>query len=488
MKLEGLVRKLDCELLQGRLDTNVKHIAYHSGKVAEGSLFVCISGFKADGHDYINDAINKGAVALIVERPVKVPEHITVVMVRDGRVALARVASNYYNKPSKQFNLVGVTGTNGKTSTVFLIDGILRTYGKKTGLIGTIENRVGSEVIETANTTPESLDLQELFYKMVDGNVNNVVMEVSSHALKLNRVKYAKFDVGVFTNLTQDHLDFHVTMDAYAKAKAKLFKKCKVSVINMDDLYGGFMLSKVKRNKHEVITYSLKNDSYDLYAYDIEQKITGTSFKLNYQEYTYYFTIKTPGLFSVYNALGAIGACIGLDVPMDVIREGLKKHSIIEGRFETVSDGRVHAVIDYAHTPDGLLNILRTADGFKEGKIITVFGCGGDRDKGKRPKMGKIAGRWSDYAIITSDNPRTEDPFTILDEIEVGVKDADCPYEKIEDRKTAIHKALEMAEEKDIVIIAGKGHEDYQIIGTTKIHFDDREVVEEYFEMNQKGE
>jgi len=483
MKLEGLLVKLDYELLQGNEDINIKQIAYHSKKVVEDSLFVCISGFKLDGHDYIEDALASGATAIIVERPVKVPDHITVILVRNSRIALARVASRYYNEPSKQFTLVGVTGTNGKTSTVFLIDRILKAYHKKTGVIGTIENRIGDKVIPTVNTTPESLDLQRLFAEMVEENVNDVVMEVSSHALKLHRVKYAKYDIGVFTNLTQDHLDFHETMDAYAKAKAKLFKRCKYSVINLDDLYGGFMLSKTKMGK--VMTYSTRDHRADLYAYDIELDITGSKFKIDYDSFTHYFKIQTPGIFSVYNALAAIGATLSLEVPIDVIRKTLEEDSKIVGRFETLTSSEgVHAVVDYAHTPDGLLNILKTTSEIKKQKIITVFGCGGDRDKSKRPKMGKIAGEWSDYAIITSDNPRTEDPEVIIDEIEVGMKSTDCPYERLEDREAAIIKALAMAKPDDIVIIAGKGHEDYQIIGQTKHHFDDKEVVNTFFEKN----
>ncbi|MDA3846363.1 MAG: UDP-N-acetylmuramoyl-L-alanyl-D-glutamate--2,6-diaminopimelate ligase [Vallitaleaceae bacterium] len=483
MKLEGLLVKLDHELIQGSVDINVKHIAYHSKRVVEDSLFVCISGFKLDGHDYIDDAIASGATALIVEKPVKVPQNITVILVRNSRIALAKVSSSYYNQPSKQFTLVGVTGTNGKTSTVLLIDRILQAYHKKTGVIGTIENRIGQKVVPTENTTPESLDLQKLFSEMVEENVNAVVMEVSSHALKLHRVKYAKYDVGVFTNLTQDHLDFHETMDAYAKAKAKLFKRCKFSIINIDDLYGGFMLSKAKSGKS--MTYSIKDEKADLYAYDIELDITGTRFKIDYEDFTHYISIETPGIFSVYNALAAIGASLSLDVPMDAIIRTLGHNSKIVGRYETImGDSGVSAVVDYAHTPDGLLNILKTTNDIKARKVITVFGCGGDRDTSKRPQMGKIAGQWSDYAIITSDNPRTEDPEEIINQIEMGMQETKCPYERIVDRAEAINKALSMAEPGDVVIIAGKGHENYQIIGHTKNHFDDKEVVRAYFQEN----
>lgn len=476
MKLNGLINELEITVLKGDLDINVKTIANDSRKVTEGSLFVCIDGFETDGHQYINSAIERGANALLVQRKVDVDADITVVMVEDTRKALALISSKYYNHPSEQFELVGITGTNGKTSTVFLIDNVLKQYKKKTGIIGTIENRIGDEILKTSRTTPESIELQQLFAQMVEANVNDVIMEVSSHALDLHRVDGSHFDVGVFTNLSLDHLEYHKTMENYRDAKLKLFDMCQVAVINIDDEAGRYILNNCHCSK--TITYGCDNDKAILNAQKIMNKISGTSFNLYIDGVDHLIEIQTPGKFSVYNSLAAIAVCLTLGVPIEVIKSTLKEHSTIKGRFETFKSNKgYYVIVDYAHTPDGLENVLDTILQVVEGRIITVFGCGGDRDRTKRPQMGKIAGIKSDYSIITSDNPRTEVPADIIKEIEVGMNETTCPYEKIEDREEAIIKALSIAENKDIVLIAGKGHEDYQILGTTKIHFDDAEKV-----------
>lgn len=477
MKLEGLFEHIDHTVLQGTLNINIKDIQHDSRKVSEGSLFVCIEGFESDGHAYIKNAINAGAACVVVTKYTQISDKdIPVIQVDDARVVLAKLAIKYYNNPTSQFGLIGVTGTNGKTSTVFLIDRILNSYNKKTGLIGTIENRIGHQVLETEHTTPDALALQALFNDMVKANVNDVVMEVSSHALDLKRVEGAEFDVAVFTNLTLDHLDYHKTMEAYRDAKLELFNMCRCAVINIDDENGVYIMSHSEQEK--TVTYSCLDDRADLYASDIHIDIKGTHFSLNYMGEVYHIDVQTPGRFSVYNALAAIGACLQMKVPMSVIAEVLKTNSIIRGRFETIdSDDGFHVVVDYAHAPDGLENVLKTIKEIATAKVITVFGCGGDRDKSKRPIMGEIAGVFSDYAIITSDNPRTEDPQMILDEVEVGTKRTDCAYEKQVDRKIAIRKAIEMAKKDDIVLVAGKGHEDYQILGTEKIHFDDKEII-----------
>ncbi|PKM49804.1 MAG: UDP-N-acetylmuramoyl-L-alanyl-D-glutamate--2,6-diaminopimelate ligase [Firmicutes bacterium HGW-Firmicutes-7] len=476
MKLSGLLDELEITLIKGDLDINIKNIINDSRLVQEGSLFVCIDGFETDGHKYIDNAIERGAIAILAQKEVDIEQDITVVQVQNTRKALAILSSRYYNHPSDKFELIGITGTNGKTSTVFLIKNILESYKKKTGIIGTIENRIGDEVLETSRTTPESIELQQLFAKMADANVNDVIMEVSSHALDLHRVDECRFDIGVFTNLSLDHLEYHKTIENYRDAKLKLLQMCPIIVVNIDDSVGEYMVENSHCQKS--ITYGCDNDKATLNATKISNKISGTSFYLTINGKEHLFEIQTPGKFSVYNALSAIGVCVSLNVPIEIIKTSLKEKSTIKGRFETfVSKDDYFVIVDYAHTPDGLENVLDTILEVSLGKVITVFGCGGDRDRSKRSKMGKIAGNRSDYSIITSDNPRTEAPDLIMKEIEVGIKDSNCPYEMIEGRKTAIEKALAMAQKDDVVLIAGKGHEDYQIIGTTKNHFDDAEIV-----------
>ncbi len=480
MKLEGLIKNVDYKVLQGDLHKNIRWLSQDSREIIDNSIFVAIDGYELDGHDYIQTAIDKGATAIIVSRYVQVSKSdVTVLQVDDTREALASISTRFFNTPTNQFNLIGVTGTNGKTSTVYLIDRIIRGIGKKTGLIGTIENHIGDQVIQTSRTTPDALALQHIFHEMVKENVNNVVMEVSSHALDLKRVYGTEFDVAVFTNLTLDHLDFHKTMDAYRDAKLELFKMAPKAVINLDDSAGQYMIEHGTMN--QVLTYSCENTEADLCAFDINSDIRGTHFRLNFEGGVYLVNIQTPGRFSVYNALAALGASVMLGIDIEKAIDILRDDSVIEGRFETIeSPDGYYAVVDYAHAPDGLENVLTTIKEFAKGKVITVFGCGGDRDKSKRPIMGEIAGKYSDAAIITSDNPRTEDPDTIVNEVEIGVQKTECSYEKIVDRVSAIRRGLAMAEKDDIVLIAGKGHEDYQIIGKTKIHLDDREVVRDY--------
>lgn len=480
MKLSGLLNGLNHQLIKGNLDINIKNIVNDSRLVQEGSLFVCIDGFEVDGHKYIESAVQKGAQAILVGKNLEIDSDVTVVRVENTRVALAHVASIYYNFPSENFDLVGITGTNGKTSTVFLINNILEEYKKKTGIIGTIENRIGNQVLETSRTTPESIELQQLFSKMVDANVNAVLMEVSSHSLDLHRVDSCRFDIGVFTNLTLDHLDYHKTMENYRDAKLKLFHMCPVGVINIDDEVGKYILQKGACS--EYITFGCENKEAILNAVRMNIRITGTEFYLNIKGEEHLFEIQTPGKFSAYNALAAIGVCLKLGIPVPVIKKALKEKSKVKGRFETFSNqDEYYAVVDYAHTPDGLENVLDTILEVVEGRVITVFGCGGNRDKSKRPSMGKIAGLKSDYVMITSDNPRKEEPIAIINEVEIGILETKCPYEKEVDREVAIKKALAMAKKGDVVLIAGKGHEDYQTIGDQNIHFDDAEKVTEFF-------
>jgi UDP-N-acetylmuramoyl-L-alanyl-D-glutamate--2,6-diaminopimelate ligase len=486
VKLRGLLKNINYEILQGNEDINISNIQYDSRKVTEGNLFVCIVGFNVNGHDYATIAVENGAKALLVQEDISVMnDNITVIKVDNTREAIAYVADRYYNHPSNKFRLVGITGTNGKTSTTYLTKGIFEEYGKKTGVIGTIENRIGNEIIKATRTTPESLELQELFYNMVQKNVNGVVMEVSSHSLDLHRVDGCQFDVGVYTNLTLDHLDYHKTMENYRDAKLKLFNMCEIGVINIDDEYGQYMIDNSSCKKY--ITYGIDNDKADLNATNLEIDLSGVKFDIVYDNIKYSISLVTPGKFSVYNSLAAMGANIALKVPMDIIVNGLKNNNGIKGRFQSfTSKEGYNVIVDYAHAPDGLLNVLKSIKEFAKGRIITVFGCGGDRDTSKRPIMGNIAGTYSDYCIITSDNPRTENPLAIIDEIQQGMDETKCDYVNIVDRQEAIYNALSMAVEEDIILIAGKGHEDYQILHDKVIHFDDAEVVLNYFNNIEK--
>ena len=479
MKLKQLLDGISYEVQQGTLELEISDIQYDSRKVEKNSLFVCITGFQTDGHKYIPMAVEKGATALLCEHRVEnVSDDITVIITENNRSALAAVSANLYGHPAAEMNMIGVTGTNGKTSTTYLMKSILDLAGKKVGIVGTIENRIGDLVLKTERTTPESKELQELFRRMQQAEVTDVVMEVSSHSLHLNRVDGIRFDVAIFTNLTQDHLDYHITMENYKAAKGMLFERAAKSVINMDDVAGAYMKEK---SAGEVLTFGVDTQA-ELMAENICISAEGTAFDMVWKGERYPIQLATPGRFSVYNALGAAGACLLLGIPMTLIAAGLGGNKGVSGRFQTVRSKKgCQAVVDYAHTPDGLENVLKTANEFVKGKLIAVFGCGGDRDKTKRPIMGEIGGRLADYCILTSDNPRTEDPLTILSEVESGVQKTDCAYEKIADRRAAIQRAVEIAEAGDVILIAGKGHETYQIFAEQTIHFDDMEEVQRAF-------
>ncbi len=479
MKLSTLLNSVEYNVLQGSTEVEVSRIAYDSRKVEKDDIFVCITGFQTDGHEYAQKAVECGAVAILCEKHLKdIPKNITVIVANNTRKALATISANFYHHPSEEMNVIGVTGTNGKTTTTYLIKSILDGIGHKVGVIGTIENRIGEKILHTERTTPESLELQGLLRQMKEEEVKDVVMEVSSHSLDLHRVDGIRYRVGIFTNLTQDHLDYHKTMENYKIAKSLLFQRCEGSVVNVDDPAGKYM---VDQSKGKVITFGIDNKA-DLQAEDIHISADGVHFVLDYEDNNYPVKIHTPGRFSIYNALGAIGACLLLGVDMNVIIKGLAENPGVSGRFQRVKSKRgYHAIVDYAHTPDGLENILNTAKEFVKGRIITVFGCGGDRDRTKRPIMGEIAGKLSDYCIITSDNPRTEDPVAILADVEEGVIKSGCAYTKFVDRREAICHAVKYAKEGDIVIIAGKGHENYQIFPDKTIHFDDVEEVRKAF-------
>lgn len=475
MKLSELLINTTHEKIQGG-DPEVKGICYDSRKTEPGFLFVCVKGFETDGHKYAESAVKLGAVALLCEDAVNVPENVTVIKAENTRVALGEVSSVFYDEPSSNLKVIGVTGTNGKTTTTYLLGSIFREYGYKVGIIGTIENRIGDKVIPTDKTTPESLELNMLFSKMHESGVKTVAMEVSSHSLDLHRVDFCKFDVGIFTNLTQDHLDYHKTMENYRNAKSRLFSMCKYGVVNGDDPASAYF---IENGECEFLTFGL-DKSNDLYAWDISVKPDGVSFTANIYGVATEISLPIPGKFTVYNALGAIGAAVCLSVPAEIIKSGLEKNTGVTGRAQTIKTGKgKNIIVDYSHTPDSLKNILEAISEFADKRVITVFGCGGDRDKGKRPMMGEIAGNMSDVAIITSDNPRSEEPLSIILEIEEGVKRTGCKYIKMPDRREAINYAVKIAEPGDVILIAGKGHENYQIFSDHTIHFDDADVAAE---------
>lgn len=470
------------ELLQGieynasiDLDIEVLDLTSDSRKVAEGSVFFCLSGTKFDAHAFAADAKKAGAVAVVGE---KANEDGSVdIVVDNSRRGYAISCANFYGRPQEKVKLVGVTGTNGKTTTSVLIKNILEYAGFKTGLIGTISNFIGNEEIEANYTTPEPKEFYSLLCRMANAGVEYVVSEVSSHALDQCRVEGCVFEAGVFTNLTQDHLDYHGTMENYAEAKAKLFANSKISIINADDPASEKMLQAVEG---ECLTYSVKSDEGDITAKNVSLKTAGISYELVTRGNIARISLGTPGMFNVYNSVAAASTAYALGIPLETVKAALAPSAGVKGRLEVVpTETDYTVIIDYAHTPDGLENILRAVRDFAVGRVICLFGCGGDRDKTKRPLMGEVAAALSDYIFVTSDNPRTEDPDSIIEDILVGVKNSGTPYEVMVDRTEAIAAALAEARTDDVVILAGKGHETYQILNSGKIHYDEREKVAE---------
>ncbi|WP_283718286.1 UDP-N-acetylmuramoyl-L-alanyl-D-glutamate--2,6-diaminopimelate ligase [Clostridium perfringens] len=482
MILKSLLKGLDYEVIKGNEESKVQNIRYDNRKIEQGDAFVCVKGFKVDGHSFIGDVIKKGAKTLIVQEDVSVQEDITIIKVRDTRKVLAIMSSNYFGNPKDKLKIIGITGTNGKTTSAFIIKSILEKAGFMTGLIGTIANYIGNKKVDAVRTTPESYELHELFKNMVDAGVEYCVMEVSSHSLELDRVYGIQFEEGIFTNLTRDHLDFHKTFENYYNAKFKLFERSNHSIINLDDPYGANIVKDIEERgvKTKVSTFSIEKES-DFKAFEIKSHSNGSEFKVNLESIEE-FSINIPGEYNIYNSLGCIICAYNLNIPMDKIKEGLSD-VVIPGRCELVAKEKnlpYSIIIDYAHTPDGLENILSTVKAFTKNRMISVFGCGGDRDKVKRPQMGKIGCELSDIAIITSDNPRSEEPMDIINDI---VKPLNYDNFVIEvNRKEAIRKAMNMALEGDVIVIAGKGHETYQILKDETIHFDEREVVYDILE------
>ncbi|MGB9814289.1 MAG: UDP-N-acetylmuramoyl-L-alanyl-D-glutamate--2,6-diaminopimelate ligase [Thermovenabulum sp.] len=470
----------DIKSVRGNQNVIIEDVQYDSRKVRKNSLFVAITGFKDDGHKYLNDAIEKGSSAVVVEKEVDVKNNdILYILVENSRKALSTISDYFYKSPSKKMKIVGVTGTNGKTTTTYLVKSILEHSGLSAGVIGTLGIYINGELFPSERTTPESLELHKTFYEMQRRGINFVSMEVSSHSLKLSRVDDVAFEVGVFTNLTQDHLDFHADFEDYYCSKRKLFDLSKKAAINIDDLHGKRLIKEIKI---PYVSYAIENNA-DIKAEDVNISEDGVSYNIIYNGQKIKVNYQVPGKFSVYNSLAAISAALLLGIDLKTSVEAIGKVKGVPGRFEPIKEGQDFSVIvDYAHTPDGLENVLNTIKTFAKGRIITVFGAGGDRDRAKRPKMGKIVSELSDYFIITSDNPRSEDPEKIIEDIEEGVIKTK-PYEKIVDRRQAIKKAIEMAEKNDVVLIAGKGHENYQIIKDRVIPFDDREVAREFLKM-----
>ncbi|EIJ81596.1 UDP-N-acetylmuramoylalanyl-D-glutamate--2,6-diaminopimelate ligase [Bacillus methanolicus PB1] len=452
--------------------------------VEPGSLFICIKGHTVDGHDFAQSAVEKGAAAILAER--KLQLDVPVIVVNDTYRAMAVLADAFYGQPSRKLHLVGITGTNGKTTTSHLIEKIFSDAGQKTGLIGTIYTKIGNQTFETKNTTPESLRLQKTFKQMIDSGVETAVMEVSSHALVYGRVHGCDYNVAVFTNLTQDHLDYHKTMDEYRRAKSLLFSqlgntfshdKPKFAVLNADDPASR---EYIQSTAAHVVTYGIDQPA-DIKAANLKIAANGTVFDLITPHGVEKISMKLIGKFSVYNVLASIGACLVSGISLKQMIKSIEEVEGVPGRFELVNEGQDFAVIvDYAHTPDSLENVLKTIKQFAERNIYVVVGCGGDRDRTKRPLMAKIACQYATHPIFTSDNPRNEDPLQIIRDMEEGVKGKQ--YKPIVDRKEAIYYAINNAQKGDVILIAGKGHETYQQIGSEVFDFDDRVVAKEAIE------
>ncbi len=478
MKLHPLLNELPHYRILGAGNPDIINIENHHRKVGYGDLFVCIQGEQMDSHLLVEDAINSGAVAIVAERPVQ--SSVPVVVVPDARKAMVLLTTTLYRNPTEKLTLIGVTGTNGKTTTTHLIDDIFRYHGEKTGLIGTLYMKIGSSKRATPNTTPDPVILQRAFREMVKERVNVAIMEVSSHALTQGRVDACDFDIAVFTNLSQDHLDFHGSMDKYLKAKSILFHSLgsgrrsegKFAVLNIDDSSFSFL-----KDTLQVPFYSYGiSPNADVRATEIHLGPRMTSFTIETKEMSRRIEIPLVGMFNVYNALAAIATCYMASVPMSTIIEALEMAKAIPGRFELIQEDQDFTVIvDYAHTPDSLENVLKTIKPLPHKKLFIIIGCGGDRDRSKRPQMAQIACEYGSNVIFTSDNPRSEDPLMIIKDMEKGVKDQ--TYQVIVSRRKAIEHAINQAQQGDIVLIAGKGHETYQIINSKKIDFDDRIIA-----------
>ncbi|NMB26740.1 MAG: UDP-N-acetylmuramoyl-L-alanyl-D-glutamate--2,6-diaminopimelate ligase [Tissierellia bacterium] len=478
MELKGIIKGTEFEILKGNIDINIAGIEDDSRKVSRDNMFIAIEGFTVDGHDFIEEALERGANCIVVQKDVKMgKEGVTLIKVKDTIEALGMYSSRFYKEPSKSLDLIGVTGTNGKTSITYLVKSIFDAQNKKTGIIGTMGSIIDNKKIDNKNTTPESLTIQKHLKKMVDVGTKYCVMEVSSHSLDMKRVEYVDFQIGIFTNLTEDHLDYHLTMENYFNSKLRLFNRTqKYNIINIDDPYGKKIIDKMKNNV-PIITYGIDEKS-DVYATDVICHTKGVDFILHTPKGSIPINLNLLGKFSVYNALAAISCGIIYNIDLSIIKKGIESVKGIKGRFEIVSiDKDYSVIIDFAHTPDGLEKVLTTIDQFAEGRKIVVFGAGGNRDKAKRPIMGETVAKHADLCVVTSDNPRFENPDKIIEDIIVGVEKVKGNYIAITDRKEAIKYALLNARPKDTILLAGKGHETYTIIKDEVIPFDEKQIV-----------
>jgi len=484
MNLKAVLNGIEGLKAKGNLDIDITSIAHDSRKVKSGGMFIAIKGFETDGHKYIKSAIDNGAKVIVVEegsslKKGDITDDVTIVMAPDTRRALAKISCNFYNNPSAKFNLIGITGTKGKTTTTFMVKSILEKHGQKVGLIGTVANYIGDKCLgESKRTTPESLELQELFSQMATEKVDTVIMEVSSQSLKLHRVDGCYFNIGVFTNFSEDHISEkeHPDMEDYFNSKVKLFEMCKTGFINTDD----FNVAKLKKvvNNCEIKTYGIDNTA-DLLAKDITVTNSSADFKVKIGTRNERVKTGIPGRFSVYNSLAAIAIASNFGASADEIKEALLEVKV-PGRSELVPNKKdLTIMIDYAHSPESLQSILSAVKNYTRGRVISVFGCGGDRDTKKRPQMGEISGNTADFTIITSDNPRTEKPEEIIKQIEKGTKKTKGKYITIVDRIEAIKYAIDMANKNDIIVLAGKGHETYQEINGEKYPFDERKIIKD---------
>ncbi|MBH5320512.1 UDP-N-acetylmuramoyl-L-alanyl-D-glutamate--2,6-diaminopimelate ligase [Paenibacillus sp. GSMTC-2017] len=486
MLLATLVEHLEFSILQGDTNTNISSIAFDSREVVPNGLFVAITGFTVDGHQYIQRAVELGATAILVEKDIKVDAPITILKVADTRYAMAHTSARFYSDPTENLNLIGITGTNGKTSTTYFIKSILEQSKRTVGVIGTIGAMVGNQSLKTKSTTPttpESLHLQHMFADMVETGVHDCVMEVSSHALSLQRTAASRFKSGIFTNLTPDHLELHNTMEEYFEAKAMLFDlTTDYNIVNIDDEYGRRLAAKISSNQAKLVTYGIENEA-DIRATDIRQYADYTSYIAHTPTGSIAIQSNLPGLIYVYNSLAAVACAYCNGISLDQIAAGIRAVESIKGRLEVVyQDDDRKIIVDFAHTEDSLEKALSTLRPFTKGRLLLVFGvyaAPGQLGSGKRQAMGKIAAAYSDIAIVTSDNPKDQDPDTIIAEVSAAVEAAGGTYRGIVDRREAIQYAIDISEKDDVILIAGKGHETSQVIGKTEIPFNEAEIVNE---------
>ena len=478
MKLNKILKNIDFELIKGKLDQEITEIKYDSREIEANNLFVAVSGFEVDGHQFIDQALKNGAAAVVIEKDLSgYQSGVSYIKVDNSRKTMAKLAKNFFENPLEEINLVGITGTNGKTTTSYLLYNILKKYYGRAALFGTIKNIIGSQELDSSRTTPESIDLYRYFSQMRENGVKYGVMEVSSHALDLYRVEGMEFAAAIFTNISPEHLDYHENFENYRAVKARLFAQLnqnKYAVINLDDASSAFITEK---SAGENYFYSLSSKEADLYTAEYKLKQKGMEFRTAGRIETN-LRLNLGGIFNIYNSLAAILTADLLGVEQRAIKKALIDTAAVPGRFEIINAGQdFQIVVDYAHTPDGMKNVLETAAAVEKNRLIVLFGCGGDRDRAKRPAMAALAEKYADYTIVSNDNPRSEDPAFIFSEIKAGFSNQFNAYQIISDRKKAIEYAVKMAEKDDLVMLLGRGHEKYQILKNKKIELDDRKVA-----------